>query len=156
MEDGLRIRFASPEDAPTIVKQRRAMFEEIRDYSPDKLDAMDAAYLDWVRDLLVSGEYVSWLVINEAEEVVAGAGLWVQQLMPNPFESTGYRGHIVNVFTEPDYRHRGLARELMLTLLDWCKAHDVTSATLNASQFGKPLYESLGFEQDNHMIIHLY
>jgi hypothetical protein len=42
----------------------------------------------------------------------------------------------------------------MVTLLDWCKAQGIKSVTLNASEYGRPLYESLGFEQDNHMIIH--
>lgn len=155
MDDGLQIRFATVEDAPTIVFQRRAMFEEIRDHAPGKLDAMDAAYHDWVRDRLISGEYIGWFVINDVQEIVAGAGMWIQALMPNPMEATGYRGHVVNVYTSPDYRHRGLARRLMVTILDWCKAQGITSVTLNASQFGRPLYEALGFKQDNHMIISL-
>jgi hypothetical protein len=27
----------------------------------------------------------------------------------------------------------------------WCRAHGVTSLALNASVFGKPLYDSLGY-----------
>src|SRR5262249_9688942 len=134
------------------LRQRRLMFEEIRDHDPARLDAMIASYREWVKERLTSGEYVGWFVVNEAQEAVAGAGMWVQQLMPNPFEASGYRGHVVNVYTETGYRHQGLARQLMVTLLDWAKAHGITSMTLNASVYGRPLYESLGFEQDNHMI----
>jgi len=152
MDNAFQVWFATVDDASLIVRQRRVMFEEIRDFDPARLDAMDANYNVWVTDLLSSGNYVGWFVINEAQEVVAGAGLWIQRLMPNPREASGYRGHVVNVYTEPDYRHRGLARQLMVTLTDWAKAHGITSLTLNASDYGRPLYESLGFEQDNHMI----
>src|SRR5690349_5850186 len=141
MDNGLQIRLATAEDIPIILRQRRLMFEEISDHDPAKLDAMTASYKEWLGELLASGKYVGWFVVNDAEEVVAGVGMWVQQLMPNPYEASGYRGHVVNVFTEPEYRHRGLARQLMVTLLDWAKAHGITSMTLNASVYGRSLYE---------------
>src|SRR5215475_6365803 len=119
MDNGFQIRLATVDDVPIILRQRRAMFEDIRDYDPAKLDAMATNYAIWVRERLTSGEYVGWFVTNEAQEVLAGAGMWVQQLMPNPYEASGYRGHIVNVYTEAGYRHRGLARQIMVTLLDW-------------------------------------
>ena len=154
MDSGLAIRFATLEDTPIIIKQRRAMFDEIAGYDPKKLDAMDVEYRHWVRERLACGEYMGWFVIDEAQEIVAGAGMWIQELMPNPFEALGKSGHVVNVYTEPAYRHRGLARELMIAVLNWCKTQGIKRVTLNASRFGRPLYESLGFEQDNHMILH--
>lgn len=154
MESGLVIRLATLEDIPIIIKQRRAMFDEIGGYDPAKLDAMDVKYRHWVSERLVDDEYMGWFVVNEAQETVAGAGMWIQELMPNPFEATGKSGHVVNVYTDPAYRHRGLARELMITVLGWCKVQGIKRVTLNASRFGRPLYESLGFEQDNHMIFH--
>ena len=154
MENGFQIRLAVVEDMPIIVRQRRAMFEEIDDYDPARLDAMSASYREWVSVLLASGEYKGWFVVTGSGVVVAGAGMWLQKLMPNPFEASGYRGHVVNVYTEPEYRHRGLARQIMVTVLDWCQAQGIRSVTLNASKYGRPLYESLGFKQDSHMIIH--
>jgi GNAT superfamily N-acetyltransferase len=154
MDNGFEIRLATVQDIPIIIKQRRAMFDDIGGYDSDRLDAMNIQYAQWVKERLTCNEFMGWFVINENRDVVAGAGLWIQELMPNPFEASGYRGHVVNVYTDPEYRHRGLARQLMLTVLDWCKAQGIKSVTLNASEFGRPLYESLGFKQDNHMIIH--
>ena len=59
--------------------------------------------------------------------------------------------HLVNVFVEPDYRRRGIARVLVETALDWCRGEGTRVITLHASDEGRHLYESLGFYLTNEM-----
>jgi ribosomal protein S18 acetylase RimI-like enzyme len=56
------------------------------------------------------------------------------------------RGHasVSNVITHKDHRRRGLARELMVALL---QAADGAPTSLYTTDMGRPLYESLGFRQ---------
>jgi GNAT superfamily N-acetyltransferase len=57
----------------------------------------------------------------------------------------------MNVFTEPEYRRLGLARRLMVTMLDWLRQEKFGTVSLHASEYGRSLYESLGFEATNEM-----
>ncbi len=65
------------------------------------------------------------------------------------------RGNILNIFTEPEFRRRGLARRLMETVLAWCRANRIDHIVLHASNDGRPLYESMGFQPSNEMRIKL-
>lgn len=74
---------------------------------------------------------------------------------PNPKDSCTERAVILNVYTEPEFRKRGLARAIMLTILDWVKQQGFRGVNLHASVEGRPLYEKLGFEATNEMRLRL-
>ena len=44
------------------------------------------------------------------------------------------------------HRRRGLARLIMDTIHAWCRDAGITSVALNASEDGRPLYESMGYQ----------
>jgi GNAT superfamily N-acetyltransferase len=66
-----------------------------------------------------------------------------------------FRATILNVYTDPEYRRRGIARLLMETMIDWCKRKGLARVNLHASDAGRHLYESLGFEPSNEMRLKL-
>ena len=57
----------------------------------------------------------------------------------------GELGWIGMVLTDPAYRSRGLARKLLQTALTHSDVQDLRTLKLDATEFGKPLYKSLGF-----------
>jgi GNAT superfamily N-acetyltransferase len=108
------------------------------------------------RDAVASGEYITWLAVTSAapERVVAGAGLWLRPMLPRPAATGIIQGRealIANVYTEPDWRRRGAAAMLMRHVLDYTREHHIPRVLLHASDEGRPLYESLGFEPTNEM-----
>ena len=50
------------------------------------------------------------------------------------------------MYTDPEFRRQGIARRLMQTMIDWCRKEGFVRVDLHASDKGRPLYESLGFE----------
>jgi len=105
----------------------------------------------WLSGLLANGDYIGWLV-EHGKAVVAGGGIFVRESGPIPgCYRVGKWGHIANLYTEPGHRRRGLARRLMNTILDWCAVHGMDHVTLSASDEGRPLYESLGFQPTSEM-----
>ena len=64
-------------------------------------------------------------------------------------------GYIWGVYVEPDYRRRGIAKQLMLEAIAYLKSIRCTRATLHASLFGKPVYDRLGFTDSNEMRLDL-
>lgn len=61
----------------------------------------------------------------------------------------------MNMFTEPGHRRKGLARQLVGEILAWARARGLRTLILHASDEGRPLYTSLGFEPTNEMRLRL-
>lgn len=153
--DPLTIRRATAADAEAIIHHRRSMFSDMGYGDAAWLDGVAASFLPWVRRKLESGEYLGWFAVSPDQSVAAGAGLWLLDWFPHRLDRGSVRGYLLNVYTEPAYRRRGLARQLMQVALDYCRERDITIMTLHASDEGRPLYESLGFKQTNEMRIEL-
>src|SRR5512145_2072430 len=109
MSEPVTIRQATQADAPMIVTHRRQMFEDMGHADRKLLDAQEAVFVDWVHERLENGLYRHWFAVNAAGDILAGAGLWLQDWPPGMFGVAPYRGYILNVYTEPNYRKRGLA-----------------------------------------------
>ena len=155
MSEAIELRLATLADAPAIVKHRRAMFHDMGHGDEVALDSMAAKFRPWLEAKMQSGEYLAWLATTGDERVAAGAGLWLMDWPPHMQGSSQKRGNIVNVYTEPEFRRRGLACQLVTAALDWCRANKIDFVILHASDEGRSLYESLGFQPGNEMRIKL-
>jgi GNAT superfamily N-acetyltransferase len=146
---------ATLEDAPTIVHHRRAMFSHMGYRDDAALDAMSAAFAPWLAARLASGEYLAWMARTEEGRTAGGLGLWLMDWPPHMIGAGARRGNILNVYTEPEFRRQGIARDLMHTALQWCRCNGIRAVILHASPDGRALYESLGFQATNEMRIAL-
>ena len=104
---------------------------------------------------LADGTYRGWLAETAAGQVVAGGGIIFLEFQCHPRDPEPRRAWIVNMYTEPPHRRRGLARRLMEAMLAWCRDRGMRSLYLHASDEGRPLYEGLGFQPTNEMRIAL-
>jgi GNAT superfamily N-acetyltransferase len=148
----LQIRVATAADAALISAHRRAMFESIGGFEPDVLDTLRNRNEPWVARMIRDGKYLGW-IIWEADRPVASAGLLILDWPPHPFDPAGEsRAYLLNVFVEPDYRRRGLARTLVDRCMQEAHRRNILVVTLHASDAGRPLYEQLGFGSTNEMM----
>jgi GNAT superfamily N-acetyltransferase len=149
------LRLATLDDAPTIVRHRRAMFDAMGFTNTAELDEMDARFAGWVRRKMEQGDYRHWFVVDEAGQIIAGAGVWLMDWPPHGTDPRGPRANILNVYTEPEHRCQGLARGLTQVVLDWCRERGIRAVILHASKEGRPMYESMGFKPTNEMRLNL-
>jgi GNAT superfamily N-acetyltransferase len=153
--DEITIREAVPGDLAVIVRHRRAMFKDMGYKDTAVLDAMDHTCRPFFAQALTEGWYRAWLAQNGEGQVVAGGGILILPWPSHPRDSQTRRPMIVNVYTEPAYRRRGLARRLMVAMLDWARQEGYGTVALHASDYGRSLYESLGFQATNEMRLQL-
>src|SRR5947209_6555917 len=139
------IRPATLADAETIVHHRRAMFSDMGYSDSAALHAMSASFLPWLTTRMAAGDYLAWIACAEDGRVAGGLGLWLMDWPPHMVGAGPRRGNILNVYTEPEFRRRGIARSLMDVALAWCREHGTGTVILHASDDGRPLYDSLGF-----------
>ncbi len=146
------LRDAHPADIPKLVTYRVLMFEEMARQAGQMNDAvvMDRMNRDCNRIISAGfgAEHVGWLIEHEARPV-AGAMVWLQPWLTTPKYPDAVRAYLHSVYTDPAHRGEGLARRLTEHAMEWCKAHGLGWLLLHASEQGRPLYESLGFEQGN-------
>jgi GNAT superfamily N-acetyltransferase len=149
--EGYVIRKAGTGDAAIIARHRASMFRDMGSVSAQDSELLRKASEPWLSDLLANGQYLAWLVEHRGT-VVAGGGVFVRETGPVPgCYRMGWLAHVANIYTEPTHRRRGLARRLMETILSWCASQGIDQVTLGASDEGRPLYESLGFQPTSEM-----
>jgi len=154
MNDNILIREATPDDIPEIVRQRRAMYEDLDYRDSEALDAMTTTSAAYLSEALPSGSFRAWLAVD-GDRIVGGGAIVISPWPSHPYDGQCRRATILNVYTYRDHRKRGIGRQLMQTMIDWCREQDFAFVCLHASKEGRHLYETLGFEATNEMRLNL-
>jgi GNAT superfamily N-acetyltransferase len=141
---GWFIRLAVPAEIPILVAFRLAMFDEMGELGDEMRITLAEANRAYLEQSMAAGTYRAW--VAEADgEVVASGGVTIRVAPPTPRNPAGREGYILNVFTRPDWRRKGIAEAIMHTILGVLRAEDIHVVNLRASNAGRPLYEKLGF-----------
>ncbi len=131
------------------------MFAEMGCHDEGLLDQMQSAAEQYMRDALPTGTYRAWMAETEAREVVGGGGIAIVPWPGSPAFPATRRGWILGIYTEPKFRRLGIARRVTETIVEWCRGEGFGYVSLHASQYGRPLYETLGFQATNEMRLYL-
>ena len=150
----LQFRRATVQDRDVILHHRRGMFRDMGQGTETELDRMVEATTPWLERALADGSYQGWLAEYEGK-VVAGGGILISSWPARPDDSDTRRALILNVYTEPEFRRRGLARQLLVSMVQWLKKQGFRSVFLHASVAGRHLYEELGFVPTAEMRLRL-
>jgi GNAT superfamily N-acetyltransferase len=157
MASSLVIRRATVADAAVIARHRVAMFSDMGSVPNSQLanSLLDLSTSALAAELSKES-YLGWLALDRTNHVVAGAGVHVKPQLPRISDDgttvvTASIPVVLNVYTEPTWRHQGIARALMAVLMQWAKTQGFDRLVLHASDAGRPLYVSLGFVQTNEM-----
>jgi GNAT superfamily N-acetyltransferase len=155
------IRLAHVSDAALIASHRARMFQEMGLVPESLFEAYRARCETGLREMLQSGEYIGWLAsLNDLRDrTVGGAGVQLRNVLPHLVGepggeiSIGEGRHaiIINVFTEPEWRRRGVAKLLLEQIIAWARTERLDRLVLHASDEGRPLYARMGFVQTSEM-----
>ncbi len=161
MSAEISIRFITPDDAAAVAYHRARMWQDMGDLPDELFETLRARAEDQFRQLISAGNYVGWLAAprSEPRTIVAGAGIFLRDSLPSPRKengrtvgvTTGRQGLLINVFTETEWRRRGVAMLLMQRAIDWSREQRLDRLILHASDAGRPLYEKMGFVSTNEM-----
>lgn len=146
----LTTRSATVRDSVLITAHREAMFREMGRGNDTSLAAMSRNFTPWLEQRLVSGIYLGWITENDARPV-ASSGLFLMDWPPHYLDDGTTRGYLLNVFVDPAFRGRGVAKALARIAMDECRLRGIRMLTLHASDAGRPVYEGLGFSAGNEM-----
>lgn len=145
------VRYATVDDAELLADHRVWMFREMGAIEPGVEDALRETSTSYFRAAIPRGEYVGWIASPpDSSTPVAGGGVQLRSLLPRPSVAgdgllLGQEGLVLNVYTIPSWRRRGVAQYLMETIVAWAREAGVVRLVLSASPAGRSLYERIGF-----------
>ncbi len=134
--DRVSIRAALATDAQTIAKH----IHSHRDATANDV----AVYTKWLESAIHRDIYIGFVAIHN-ERTISGAGVILFELGPIRGTTNPIRGRLTAVFTEPEFRGRGLAKEVCQRAIGAARARGIEVFSLAATDLGRSVYERLGF-----------
>lgn len=97
------------------------------------------------------GSFVSWLAFD-SEEIIGTSGMSFVEKPPYFGCPSGKMGLLSNMYTNPNYRRKGIAKKLLSLVVNDARKYGCGVIQITASDIGVKLYTDFGFvHNDNFM-----
>lgn len=104
--------------------------------------------LEYYLEAFKDNNIITYLVFDK--ENFAGSGsVCFYRVMPTFHNPSGYKAYIMNMYTNPAYRRRGIAYKILDLLVNEARNRNISCISLEATDMGRPLYEKYGFKKMN-------
>lgn len=145
----LMYKRATLKDLDILTKTRIKVLRVANRLSDDiDMSDIERQSYDYYQKALSEGSHIAYLVFDE-KQVVGAGGVSFFQVMPTFHNPSGKKAYIMNMYTKPEYRRKGIAYKTLDILIAESKAKGISSISLEATNMGRPLYEKYGFEKLN-------
>ncbi|MBR3469789.1 MAG: GNAT family N-acetyltransferase [Lachnospiraceae bacterium] len=115
---------------------------------PKNVDLV-AAHQDFYHRHMADGTFVSWLALD-GDKIIGTSGMSFVEKPPYFTCPTGRIGLLSSMFTNPDYRRMGIAKDLLDHVVDEAKDYGCGAVWITASNMGVKLYTAYGFEHNGN------
>ncbi|MFP2929465.1 GNAT family N-acetyltransferase [Pyxidicoccus sp. 3LG] len=139
------IRKAGVEDLDDVIRLRRELMRQFGGLTEENASRWEEAARRHLVTALPEGRFHVWLGFSADGEAVACSGLVPFHRPPSAQDVDGLEGYVLNMYTAPGWRGRGLARALLAELMAFARGLGMGKLWLHASDDGRPLYEKVGF-----------
>ena len=141
----MEFRKATAEDIDLLVRTRIEVLRAANGLADSadmsEVEKQSRAYYE---KALADGTHTALLVSDHGQFIGAG-GISYYRVMPTYHNPTGRKGYIMNMYTRPEYRRKGIAFHTLDLLVRDARGKGITSVSLEATAAGRPLYEKYGF-----------
>jgi ribosomal protein S18 acetylase RimI-like enzyme len=146
----IEYRIATAGDIDLMMSSRLEMLHVVNDLSSDY--EFSDELIDYSRDYFLNGDQTTVLALD-GQSVIGCASMSYMTIMPTFSHPNGKRAHLMNVYTNSNYRRQGIARRMVTMLIDDAWGKGATEISLDATESGRPLYESLGFKDSKECMV---
>ena len=141
----IKIQKATLTDIDLLMKWRMRVLHEvfaIPDNQPTK--ELEQANRIYYQSALQAGGHIACFACMESEIVGCG-GICFYQEMPSPDNFSGQCAYLMNIYTCPEFRGRGVGEMIVRWLIGQAVQRNITKIYLETSKPGRKLYEKTGF-----------
>ena len=116
----------------------------------DEMD-LSPALMDYYQRHLANGTFVSWLALD-GDRIIGTSGMSFVEKPPYFGCPTGRIGLLSSMYTNPDYRRQGIARELLRRVVEEARTYGCGTVQITASDMGVLLYSDFGFVKNKNFM----
>lgn len=135
-------------DLETFIRMRITQLRE--EGATEDLDLVPAL-MDYYHRHMADGTFVSWLAVDD-DQIVGTSGMSFVEKPPYFGCPTGRVGLLSSMYTDPAYRRRGIAKELLRRAVEEAREYGCGSVQITASDMGVLLYTDFGFVKNGNFM----
>lgn len=141
-------------DISSLIKMRIAyLTADFNVLSNEQIDIISSQLHNYFEKHL-NHDLFAYICTDQAS-IVATAFMLVIEKPASPSFITGKVGMMLNVYTYPAYRRRGIAKTLMENAIQDAKTMALSYIELQATEDGIPLYQGLGFVEEESRYVNM-
>ena len=135
-------------DLETFINMRINQLRE--EGATDEMD-LSPALMDYYQRHLANGTFVSWLAMD-GDKIIGTSGMSFVEKPPYFGCPTGRIGLLSSMYTNPDYRRQGIAKDLLRSVVEEARAYGCGTVQITASDMGVLLYSDFGFVKNKNFM----
>ncbi|MBQ1377329.1 MAG: GNAT family N-acetyltransferase [Lachnospiraceae bacterium] len=125
----MRIAYITEDTGSIADQEREALESRLQDYFERKLGTELIAF-----------------IARDGNRIVSAAYLHIVEMPANAVLPNGLYGEVLSVYTEPEYRGRGLCTALLKDLIKYAGNRGLGRIDLSATEDGYAIYAKAGFK----------
>lgn len=141
----LQFKSATLDDIDLLLETRIEVLRAVFSLPPDEdTTALKEANRAYYNEKIPTGEHLAGFAY-EGDQLVATGALCFYQEMPSPDNDMGMCAYLMNVYTRPLYRKRGIGNAMTDWLVEQARQRGVGKIYLETTPEGRRVYEQYGF-----------
>ncbi len=117
---------------------------------PEGVD-LKTSLKDYYDRHMADGTFVSWLAMD-GDKIIGTSGMSFVEKPPYFGCTSGRLGLLSSMYTNPDYRRMGIAKELLTKVVEEARAYGCGAVHITASDMGVKLYTAYGFKYNGNFM----
>lgn len=132
----------------TFIKMR---INQLREEGAKEDIDLYPALNDYYKRHMADGTFVAWLALD-VDKIIGTSGMSFVEKPPYFGCPSGKIGLLSSMFTDKEYRRKGIASELLKRVVDEARNYGCGTVQITASDMGVKLYTAFGFTHNNNFM----
>ena len=132
----------------TFIKMR---INQLREEGAKEDIDLYSALNDYYKRHMADGTFVAWLALD-VDKIIGTSGMSFVENPPYFGCPSGKIGLLSSMFTDKEYRRKGIASELLKRVVDEARNYGCGTVQITASDMGVKLYTAFGFTHNNNFM----
>lgn len=142
----ITISKASNHDIQTLVDMRIRFALELSGIKPEEdIKKLKQQLFNYFSKATLNNICISFIATSEGQAVGIGS-MQVREAPGNFRNPSGKWGYLMNMYTLPEYRRKGICQRILTLLMEEGKKVGITAFELHATQSGEIVYQQHGFK----------
>ena len=155
-KDKIKYRRANIDDIEVLIDFRVRFLNELYNHpEDDETEVLRKALREYFSEAIPSNDFIAWLAEYNGKIIgTSGMVVWQMPARYGGLES-GKLGYILNLYTIPEARRKGICTRLLNELIKVAKSLGLTYLHLHTSEEGINIYRKAGFVEPDQIELKL-